>query len=252
MLRNNGASAAVAIGCLIILWASAQLLFDPAETLFPGPWTTGLTWWQEWRVWGPHAMATGGLMTISLLAALFFAVPMAYMMTVSFRFRAAVESVFLTLQCLPLFVMTPILVAMVGWGWTTVLIPSFLSVLFPLCITLFKGVETVPKPYMELFRSFQMKSWSIFWSVQLPYSLPALFAGLRVAIASAATSVLAAEFAGGQQGLGMLIQESRRNFDLPMAFASILSVASLAGLFVGGCMMAERIVLGGRRDAIAH
>jgi NitT/TauT family transport system substrate-binding protein len=252
LLSKTGSSSVVTACCLLAVWAGMQQIFDPRETLFPGPWTTGQVWWQERHVWSPHAWATGSLMIISLLAALASAVPMAYLMSVSARFRATVESVFLALQCLPLFIMTPILVAIAGWGWMTVLIPSFLSVLFPLCISLFKGVQNVPKSYLELFGTFRMESWSIFWTVQLPYSLPSLFAGLRMAIATAASSVLAAEFAGGQQGLGMLIQESRRNFDLPTAFASILTVVSLTGFCVGACVVAEKILLKGRRDATAH
>lgn len=239
----------VATAVVIAAWILLVALLDPRERLFPGPLTTLRIWMLETRVWGPQAMATGWALLAALLMAGSISIPLTFAMIHSRATRTAVETLFLVLQCLPLFVFTPVLVAMVGWGWSTVLLPSTLVVVFPLCMSLFKAIQQVPNGLLDLFSMYGVNAWTLFWRLQLPYALPAFFAGLRVAVGSVGTAVLAAEFAGGQQGLGMLIQESRRNFDLGMAFASILSLSLLMGLLIACCSWIERVFLRGRESA---
>jgi ABC-type nitrate/sulfonate/bicarbonate transport system permease component len=246
-LRSRGAQAFLFIALLLLVWSYSLSLGVHGSSLLPSPWMTLETWWLDRALWLPHAWATGRMMVLSVGAALLASLPIAWWMHCAPRVQVAVESLFFTLQCLPLFVLTPVLVAFLGWGGWTVWIPSSLAVLFPLCMSLFKAVRSVPKAYLELFSTFPMHPWTIFWNLQLPYALPSLFAGLRVAMAGAGTAVLAAEFAGSQEGLGVLIQESRRNFDLAMSFACILTLSILMASLIGFCIWAERTLLKERR-----
>jgi ABC-type nitrate/sulfonate/bicarbonate transport system permease component len=248
-VADRATHLAVAAFLVVIAWTLLVTLFDPLERLFPGPLTTMRTWIFEARVWTPQAIATGGTLLTSLFLAGGLAIPLAFAMLHSKAIRTAVETLFLVLQCLPLFVFTPVLVALFGWGWVTVLLPSTLVVVFPLCMSLFKAIQRVPKNYLDLFSMYGVNRWVLFWRLQFPFSLPSFFAGMRVAIGSVGTAVLAAEFAGGQEGLGMLIQESRRNFDLGMAFASIFSLALMMGVLIGFCTWIEGYVLRGREHA---
>jgi ABC-type nitrate/sulfonate/bicarbonate transport system permease component len=237
------------LACFALLWSVSIWIWDPSEQLFPSPWTTAMVFCREPACWGPHAWATGQMLVLCLGLGVLLAVPIAYAMQRYGSFRTWMESLFLLVQCLPLFIFVPVLVAILGWGVATVLIPSLMAVLLPLCMSLHRGLLAVPQAYLELYGTYSFSPWGLFWAVQLPHALPSLLAGLRMGVATAGSAVLAAEFAGGQEGLGLLIQESRRNFDLTMAFGGILSVGLLLGILVGLTHLLEEFLLRGRRHA---
>ena len=75
--------------------------------------------------------------------------------------------------------------------------------------------------------------------VRLPYALPSIFAGLKVAMTLAIIGAVVGEFVGSNEGLGYLIVSTSVNMNTPLAFAAlvwlgVLSMVSFAAVEVVG------------------
>jgi NitT/TauT family transport system permease protein len=80
-----------------------------------------------------------------------------------------------------------------------------------------------------LLRSVGASPNEILFRVQVPWSIPYLFAGLHVAITLSVIGAIVAEFAGASSGLGYLIQFASTQLETPLVFASI-TVISVVGI----------------------
>ncbi|HJO53250.1 MAG TPA: ABC transporter permease subunit, partial [Verrucomicrobiota bacterium] len=58
---------------------------------------------------------------------------------------------------------------------------------------------------INLARSFKARRSQIFWNIEFPASMPALFSGLRVGATLEVIGVVVGEMFGGNIGLGYLL-----------------------------------------------
>jgi ABC-type nitrate/sulfonate/bicarbonate transport system permease component len=57
--------------------------------------------------------------------------------------------------------------------------------------------------------------------------MPSIFAGVRLAMTTSLLVLVMAEVMGGNSGLGYLLETSRANLDLPVMFATLLTLGAL-------------------------
>src|SRR5262249_10309878 len=145
--------------------------------------------------------------------------PLAFAMV---RYRSAssfLQPFFLIIQCLPMFTLAPLLVIAMGWGYATIVLPTALMILFPLTLSIYQGLKATPQEFLEFFATSGATSFQTFFKLRLPFALTHIFAGLRIGSSIAGIGAIAGEWAGAQEGLGILMLESRRNTDLEMTFS---------------------------------
>jgi len=80
-----------------------------------------------------------------------------------------------------------------------------------------------------------MSSWKIFWEIELPLSLPVIFAGIRITVVMITGITTVATFIG-VQSLGRLIQHGilRSNYDMVVVGAIVVAVIALTLDFILG------------------
>jgi NitT/TauT family transport system permease protein len=100
-----------------------------------------------------------------------------------------------------------------------------LTTFFPLYVNGLVGFQTVDLGLIRMMRSFNASSLQIFRKVQFFAALPFIFAGLEIAVVHAITVAVAAEFLGGQSGLGVRIVQSEQTLDVPSIFAELILLA---------------------------
>ena len=76
-------------------------------------------------------------------------------------------------------------------------------------------------------RSLGASSWQVFSRVILPASLPQTMVGLRVALATALSILVAAELLGGDRGLGFVISDASTFFKTSDVFVGIILIAAI-------------------------
>lgn len=180
------------------------------------------------HVYITHLQAT----LLEMLISLFFAVIFSFFLAIMFNFFPWIKKLlmpcFVILQNLPMFVLAPFLLACFGWGLFSIVLPTILMLSFPLTLSFSKGLSATPEEYIHFYRLHGAKPLKILLSIRMPFALPHIFSGLKIAAASSATGAVAGEWAGAQKGLGVLMQIFRRQFDFEGVFICLGLVIALS------------------------
>jgi ABC-type nitrate/sulfonate/bicarbonate transport system permease component len=98
---------------------------------------------------------------------------------------------------------------------------------FPVWISTLLGVRGANPLLIRAGQSLGARHLGLLCKVVIPAALAPIFAGLRVALASSYTVLVAAELAGALAGLGYLIQTSALSFRVDNIFVGIVALALL-------------------------
>ncbi len=171
--------------------------------------------------------------------ALAIAFPFAWLMYLWKSLSGFMQPLFVILQSIPMFTLAPIMVFWFGWSYIAIIIPTALMIFFPLTMNIYQGLQSTPKSLLEYFKINQATAWQTFSKLQLPYSMPHIFAGFRIAAAFAGIGAIAGEWAGAQSGLGVLMLKSRRETDLEVTFGALFFLIIISLVLYAAIAYAE-------------
>lgn len=135
----------------------------------------------------------------------------------------------LALQIAPKVAFAPLFVLWFGFTPTPKILVAMLIVFFPVMINVLGAVRNIDRDQINLGRSFNATRWELFWKIEVPASMPALFSGLRIAATLAVIGVIVGELVGGNLGLGYLLAFGQGQANTPMVFVVIIML-TLIGL----------------------
>jgi NitT/TauT family transport system permease protein len=138
-------------------------------------------------------------------------------------------------QNTPRVAFAPVLVTLFGFGiWSKVALGAAIC-FFPTLLNVMVGIQTVDDDAKTVMRSYGASSWQMFTKLTLPFALPLIFAGLKLAMSFALIGAIVAEFVGSARGMGVLIETFNFQLDVAEAYAVVLAL-SLIGLALYGAM----------------
>jgi len=147
-------------------------------------------------------------------------------------------------QATPILALAPLLALWFGPGLTAKIVICALIVFFPVAIATMVGVRAVDARLLELARSLRATRWQIVTTLEVPAALPAIFGGLRVGVTLAVVGAIVGEWAGADRGLGLLVNLARGAlFDIPLMFATLLTIALLGIGLYGLVVLVERALV---------
>jgi NitT/TauT family transport system permease protein len=163
-------------------------------------------------------------------------------------------------QTIPLVAIAPIVVIWgsnsMGWlpfewkTWMSVAIIAAYLTFFPVAMNGIKGLQSADPAALELMRSYAASRRQTLIRLQLPSSVPFLFAAFKIAATAAIVGAIVGEISGGVRGgLGRLILDfaSRYTTGPERLYATVIGSAVLGIIAVGLVILAEYIVLSKRR-----
>ncbi len=146
-------------------------------------------------------------------------------------------------QAIPIIALAPILLIWFGYGLTPKVIVVALICFFPIVVNTVDGLRSVDPELIDLLRSMGASSWTTYRVVRIPWSLPYLFSGTRIAAAVSVIGALIGEWVGSSAGLGYFMIRSAGQFATARVFAAVL-VSALLGLSMFGIVsLLERLLL---------
>ena len=84
-------------------------------------------------------------------------------------------------------------------------------------------------------------------TLEIPAALPSIMGGIRVGVTLAVVGAIVGEWAGAERGLGVLINSARGClFDIPLMFATLMTIALLGIVLYGLTIVVERALVGDR------
>ena len=146
------------------------------------------------------------------------------------------------LYALPSLAFFVVLIDWTGQSDTTVEIPLTVYSLVVLIPAIVDGVRSVPDETHAAATAMGFGPIRRYLQVELPIAVPAIFAGLRVAVVSSISLVSVGALIGNQGALGNLLADASQYHRPILAWNSVLTTAVLAILIDGLLVLLRRLL----------
>jgi NitT/TauT family transport system permease protein len=121
--------------------------------------------------------------------------------------------------------------------------------LLPVVLATMHGIAATPAEHMELARSLSASWWQRLVKFRLPWAVPRIFVGLRIAAPLCVIGAVVSEFFGATAGLGYAIRAA--GSDMPLVYAALLVLAVMSLSMFAVVVGVERLVAGWARQVSA-
>jgi putative hydroxymethylpyrimidine transport system permease protein len=222
---------------LILVWLGLKWGLHIPDYFLPSPLAVLQSLWiNHWILWSGFVSTFVEAVSGFVLAVLFALVLgfLAYLIPVLGR---CLEPLVVMSQAVPMLVIAPLVILWLGFGWSAKLVVIVLALFFPILASFMAGLQHVKPLYLDLAATMQATPWRLFRRVVFPASLPYLAAGLKVAVTWAVLSAIIAEWVGGSNGLGFIMQNALSRLDVALLFAALV-VLVCSTLILYGLMTA--------------
>ena len=162
------------------------------------------------------------VMLYGLSVALVVGIPLGIAMARFRRLDWALDLPINALYATPLVAVVPLLVLWFGIYLKAKIIVVFLFAVFPVLINTYQGVRECDKNMLEVARSFRSNEWRMWQDVLMPFAVPYIIAGIRLAIGRGLIGMIIAEFYTTISGLGFMITRYANVFEMDKVFVPVI------------------------------
>lgn len=234
--------AAAIIG-LFVVWEAAVRVFAVPPFLLPAPSAIAAAFAKMGaaQLFG-HIGATVVTVILGFLLSVAVSIPLAIAITASQTISRVVYPLLILTQSIPKVALAPILIIVLGANELPRVLVAFLVAFFPLVVSTASGLLAAPPELIELGRSYRASKLKELLRIRLPYAIPFIFSGLKVASALSVVGTVVAEFVAANKGLGYLITTSMAFFETPVAWGAVVILAFLGMAFFGLIAVMEKVL----------
>ncbi len=223
----------VSLGFVLAIWSAVSLAGLVNEALFPAPWTVVSAFIEMTRqgvLWEDLRVSLGrAAIGFFIGAGLGVAAGLATGRTQLFRMLLGP---FLSLmRPIPAIALVPVAIVWFGIGEESKYFVIAYTVFLTVWFNTHHGMEYVPEIYIRASRSLGASRLREFLMVVIPAAAPHIAAGIRLGVALALLSLVAAELTGASSGIGYRLQEARQYVRTDRMLA-LLVVLGAAGALV--------------------
>jgi NitT/TauT family transport system permease protein len=176
-----------------------------------------------------HVTSTVTIATAGFVIGSFLGAAMGYVLGMSVFIEKVLSPYILGLQIAPKVAFAPLFIMWLGYNAWPKLLVTVLVVFFPILVNVLQSMKTIDRDLINLARAYSMNRLQIFWKIEVPASMPALMAGLRIGATLAVIGVTVGELVGGNTGLGYLITFGEGQANTAMVFNAIV-LLTLVGI----------------------
>jgi ABC-type nitrate/sulfonate/bicarbonate transport system permease component len=133
---------------------------------------------------------------------------------------------------IPKIALLPLLILWLGIGEEPKIATIALGVFFSTAISVYSGVDNVPRNLIRMAQSFNVPFHAIVIRVIWPGALPSILAGFRITASVALLLVVSAEMIGAEFGIGAFVLQAGNLMQTDQLLAGVV-ILSLFGLAVG-------------------
>ena len=227
---------------LILLWEAIVRGFDVPEYLFPAPSQVAIALRDDWStILAPAMWVSLREVVIGFAIAAAAGVGLAILLHMFGPLRRAVYPLLIGSQTIPIVVLAPILVIVLGYGIMPKLVIVALICFFPIVVNGLDGLRSVDDDFIHMMKTLDANRWAIFKRIEFPGALPSIFSGMRIAATFAAIGAVFGEWAGASAGLGYVMLQATPNLQTARIFAAIVILTLIALALFALVSLLERI-----------
>jgi len=241
-LRRSLLPIGVIVG-LIAIWQLVSVVFGIPTYIIPSPVEVWSSLTTNWTMLLQNTWPTAVESVLGFLLGNGVAILLAVLFIHWKTAEQALMPVAVFVRTIPIVAVAPVLVIMLGNGYSPKVAIAALISFFPTLVNMVRGLESVDKQSLELLRVLSASRSEVFWKVRVFASLPYLFSALKIAATSCVIGAIVAEWIGSQVGLGYLIIQATFNFNTPLLYATMVAASVMAVAFYGLIGLIERLVV---------
>ncbi len=242
-MKANWVYPATAIFCSIAAWQIAIWAFSVPAYLLPPPAGVARRLYEDFGFLTYHSWIT----TLETLGGFFLSIvigiPLGIILVWSRTLERAIMPLLVVSQAFPKVAIAPLIIIWFGLGLFPKILIAFSVAFFPIVVSTIAGMRSVDADLNDLARSMQASSLKTFLKIRLPFAMPQIFSGLKVAIAFATVGAVVGEWVGAESGLGYLLLSANANLDTTLLFAVLVALMVIGLILYYAVEVAERLMI---------
>ena len=165
------------------------------------------------------------------------------------RVKRMVDPFLTALNSMPRIALAPLFILWFGIELTSKVALAFSLGFFIVLLSTYAGIRNVDPVLMRLSRSLGCTPWQQFTKIMLPWAVPSVFAGLKLALIYSFLGVVTSEMLASKVGLGQLIMyySGILRMDAVLGILLVMAVCAVVLTLVGDWV--EAALLGSWTDA---
>jgi NitT/TauT family transport system permease protein len=142
--------------------------------------------------------------------------------------RETLDPLFAAYYAIPVYAFYPLFIVIFGLGDFPQVLIGFMLGLVAVIVNTFNGLDRVPPVLIKTARIHRLGPVQTALRVTLPFAVPYIFTGIKLAVAYSFIGVIGAELIMSRTGLGYEIGYAYNNFDNAVMYPLIVLVLAIA------------------------
>lgn len=155
-------------------------------------------------------------------------------------------------QVVPKVALVPLFVLWFGFGPTSKVVVAAVIAFFPVLTNTILGLRSVDSGHEDVFRAARATPLQRFRMLDLPSALPAILAGMEMAVVLATIGAVVGEYLGGNAGLGYLAVATMNAFQTDRLFAIVLLLTAMGFALFAAMASLRRLLIPWHRSTERH
>ena len=151
-------------------------------------------------------------------------------------------------QMIPVLGLAPIIFALARDMDTSRIIIAAYITFFSVSVNMLSGLNSVESDKKELLYSYAAKKKSVYYKLMIPYSLPYLFAGLKIAAPMSITASILVDMLGSSGGIGVKLLYSLYSGTKDVFWGSVVTSALMGIISYFIVIIFERVCMPWRKQ----
>lgn len=215
----------------LVVWATSLPKF-----ILPSPLQVLVKFSERYDIIFENALTTATEILLGLAFGISLGVLSALAISIHRGVKQWVMPVLVASQAIPVFAIAPLLVLWFDYGITSKVVMATLIIYFPVTVSFLDGLNRTSSDWRDMASVMQSGSKSaapmrlirLYRYIKIPFALPALASGIRVAAAVAPIGAVVGEWVGSSSGLGYLMLHANGRMQTDLLFASLLTLTVMA------------------------
>jgi NitT/TauT family transport system permease protein len=142
--------------------------------------------------------------------------------------RETLDPLFAAYYAIPMYAFYPLFIVIFGLGDVPQVLIGFMLGLVAVIVNTLNGLDRVPRALVKTARIHRLGPVATALQISLPFAVPYIFTGVKLAVAYSFIGVIGAELIMSRTGLGYEIGYAYNNFDNAVMYPLIVLVLAIA------------------------
>jgi putative hydroxymethylpyrimidine transport system permease protein len=231
------------IVAILLIWELIVRAGWVDPLLLPAPTSVVKSLWTDRSLLADDLLTTTYEVVIGLAVSLILGAGLAVLMHLSPPVDRALRPLVIGSQAVPIPVIAPLFVFVLGFGLAPKVLIVALVCFFPVTINVYDGLRDSDPDARKLLRSLDANRWQRLRLLEAPSALPSAFTGAKIAAAVSVIGAVFGELSGSDKGLGHLLVTANAGLATARLFAATLLLFAMAiALYAVFAALERRVV----------